>query len=168
MVGLLSPGAGHAAFALSDGRLHEAEEAAQRSRDWSDLLTGRDASGVYGIQMFNIRREQGRLAELAPIIRILAGDADRGGPWRPGLVSVLVELGMDAEARRELERVVDDGLDPFRQSLWLGALVYAGKIQPAYLSALAGWLIQSPLGHQMLGVSVSSDTPATATAEVSK
>ena len=44
-------------------------------------------------------------------IRILAGDADRGGPWRPGLVSVLVELGMEAEARRELARVVDDGLD---------------------------------------------------------
>jgi DNA-binding CsgD family transcriptional regulator len=74
--------------------------------------------------MFNIRREQGRLAELAPIIRILATDADRGGPWRPGLVSVLVELGMEAEARRELARVVDEGLDPFRESLWLAALIY--------------------------------------------
>ena len=29
-------------------------------------MTGRDASGTYGIQMFSIRREQGRLAELAP------------------------------------------------------------------------------------------------------
>ena len=39
----------------------------QRSHEWSRLLTGRDASGVYGIQMFGIRREQGRLAELAPV-----------------------------------------------------------------------------------------------------
>src|SRR3954451_20291749 len=107
-------------IALCDGRLEEAEARARHSHEWSRLLTGSDAAGVYGIQMFNIRREQGRLAELAPIIRILAADADRGGPWRPGLVSVLVELGMEAEARRELARVVDEGLDPFRESLWLG------------------------------------------------
>ena len=99
-----------------DGRAH--------SHEWSRLLSGSDAAGVYGIQMFNIRREQGRLAELAPIIRILAADADRGGPWRPGLASVLVELGMEAEASRELARVVDEGLDPFRESLWLAALAY--------------------------------------------
>jgi DNA-binding CsgD family transcriptional regulator len=111
-------------IALCDGRLEEAESRARHSHEWSRLLSGSDAAGVYGIQMFNIRREQGRLAELAPIIRILATDADRGGPWRPGLVSVLVELGMEAEARRELARVVDDGLDPFRESLWLAALVY--------------------------------------------
>ena len=111
-------------IALCDGRLEEAEARARHSHEWSRLLTGSDAAGVYGIQMFNIRREQGRLAELAPIIRILAADADRGGPWRPGLVSVLVELGMEAEARRELARVVDEGLDPFRESLWLAALAY--------------------------------------------
>ena len=90
------------AIALCDGRLDEAEARAQRSHEWSRLLTGRDASGVYGIQMFSIRREQGRLAELAPVIRILAGEPTREGPWRPGLVSVLVELGMEEEARREL------------------------------------------------------------------
>ncbi len=50
----------------------------------------------------------------------------------------------------------------------LGVLVFAGKIPAASLAALGGWLIQSPLGHSMLGVSVSSDTPATATAEISK
>ena len=90
------------AIALCDGRLDEAETRAQRSHEWTRLFTGRDAAGVYGIQMFGIRREQGRLAELAPVIRILAADGTRGGSWRPGLVSVLVELGMEEEARREL------------------------------------------------------------------
>jgi DNA-binding CsgD family transcriptional regulator/tetratricopeptide (TPR) repeat protein len=113
-----------AAIALCDGRLDEAEARAGRSHEWSRLLTGRDAAGVYGIQMFSIRREQGRLAQLAPVIRILAAEAKRGGPWRPGLVSLLVELGMEDEARRELARVVADGLDPFRESLWLAALAY--------------------------------------------
>ncbi|HEX6696863.1 MAG TPA: AAA family ATPase [Solirubrobacteraceae bacterium] len=144
-------------IALCDGRLEEAETRAEHSHEWSRLLGGSEAAGVYGIQMFNIRREQGRLAELAPIIRILAADADRGGPWRPGLASVLVELGMEAEARRELARVVDEGLDPFRESLWLAALAYltdacaalgdeatAALVYPA-LSPLAGTNVM--IGH---------------------
>ena len=69
------------AIALCEGRLADAEAMAERSHEWSRLLTGRDASGVYGIQMFGVRREQGRLAELAPLVRMLAG---RGGAWRPG------------------------------------------------------------------------------------
>jgi DNA-binding CsgD family transcriptional regulator len=117
--------AGHyrSALALGDGRLDEAERAAMRSHEWSRLLTGRDASGVYGIQMFSIRREQGRLAEAAPVIRILASES-REGPWRPGLVSLLTELGMEEEARRELARVAADGLEPFRATLWLASLTY--------------------------------------------
>jgi DNA-binding CsgD family transcriptional regulator len=112
------------AIALCDGRLEAAEALARRSHEWERLLTGRGPSGVYGIQMFGIQREQGRLAEVAPVIRILAGNPAREGPWRPGLVAVLAELGMEAEARRELSRVVADGLDPLRESLWLASLAY--------------------------------------------
>jgi DNA-binding CsgD family transcriptional regulator len=113
-----------AAMALCDGRLDDAEVLAGRSHEWSRLLTGREASGVHGIQMFGIRREQGRLAELAPVIRLLAGQPGSSGPWRPGLVSVLVELGMDTAARQELEQVRTDGLDSLRESLWLASLTY--------------------------------------------
>jgi len=112
------------ALALLQGRLAEAEEAAERSREVGRLLTGRDASGVYGLQMFTIRREQGRLDELAPVIRILAARADGGGSWRPGFAVLLAELGMADEARKELERVRRDGLEPFRATLWLGSLIY--------------------------------------------
>jgi DNA-binding CsgD family transcriptional regulator/tetratricopeptide (TPR) repeat protein len=111
-------------IALCDGRLADAEAMAERSHEWGKLLTGRDATGTYGIQMFSIRREQGRLAELAPAVRVLAGGAERGGPWRPGLVAVLVELGMEREARRELSRLAADGIDGFRTSLWTATLAY--------------------------------------------
>ncbi len=112
------------AIALGDGRLAEADASANRSREWSRLLTGRDPSGVYGIQMFSVRREQGRLAELAPVVRILAGESREGGPWRPGLITVLIELGMEEEARVELGRLAEQGLDPLRESLWLASLTY--------------------------------------------
>jgi DNA-binding CsgD family transcriptional regulator/tetratricopeptide (TPR) repeat protein len=112
------------AIALCDGNLTDAEAMAGRSSDWGRLLTGRDASGTHGIQMFGIRREQGRLAELAPVVRILAGEADREGPWRPGLVAVLAELGMQREAKRELSRLAAAGIGEFQASLWLATLTY--------------------------------------------
>jgi DNA-binding CsgD family transcriptional regulator/tetratricopeptide (TPR) repeat protein len=112
------------AIALCDGRLGDAEAHALRSHEWSRLLTGRDASGVYGIQMFSVRREQGRLDELAPVIRIVAGESPRDGPWGPGLVALLAELGMETEARRELARLAADGIERFRKTLWLASLTY--------------------------------------------
>ncbi len=112
-----------AALALCHGNLEEAEVMARRSYEWNDRLTGRDVSGTYGMQMFSIRREQGRLAELAPVVRILAGQS-RSGPWRPGLAALLAELEMTTEAQRELDSVAAAGLDQFRESLWLAALTY--------------------------------------------
>ena len=97
--------------------------AATRSREWAGLLTGRDPSGTHGLQMFSIRREQGRLAELAPLVRLLDGAA-RDDAWRPGLVALLAELGMRDEAEAELRRVLAGGLGPLRASLWLASLVY--------------------------------------------
>lgn len=113
-----------AALALCEGRLELADAMAQRSEEAGRMLTGRDASGTYGIQMFTIRREQGRLAELAPVIRILAGGSREGGSWRPGLVCLLVELGMETEARRELDHIRRAGIDPFRETIWLASLTY--------------------------------------------
>jgi DNA-binding CsgD family transcriptional regulator/tetratricopeptide (TPR) repeat protein len=112
------------AIALCRGNFAESEAMAERSREWGRLLIGRDASGTHGIQMFGLRREQGRLAELAPAMRILVGTADREGPWRPGLVAVLAELGMEEEARQELAALAVQGIDGFRSSLWTAALVY--------------------------------------------
>ena len=112
------------ALALLEGHLTEADEAAERSREWGQLLVGRDASGVYGIQMFGVRREQGRLAELAPVIRVLAAGDRGGGAWRPGLAAMLAELAMEEQVRGELDRVRTEGLEPLREGLWLASLTY--------------------------------------------
>src|SRR5215218_622977 len=112
------------AIALCTGRLAEAEAAAERSHEWSRLLSGRDASSIHGIQMFGVRREQGRLAELAPVMGLLAGTDGSAGVWRPGLAAVLAELGMEDEARRELREIRREGFEPLRESLWLASLTY--------------------------------------------
>jgi DNA-binding CsgD family transcriptional regulator len=114
-------------LALCVGKLTEAEAAARRSHEWSRLLTGRPASGTYGIQMFGIRREQGRLAELAGAMRTLTGGEHSPSVWRPGFAALLAELGMEDEARHELEQVRRDGLDPLRSSLWVASLTYLAE-----------------------------------------
>jgi DNA-binding CsgD family transcriptional regulator/tetratricopeptide (TPR) repeat protein len=114
-------------LALCAGKLTEAEAAAQRSHEWSRLLTGRPASGTYGIQMFGIRREQGRLGELAGTMRMLTAGEQSPSVWRPGFAALLAELGMEEEARHELDQVRRDGFDPLRSSLWVASLTYLAE-----------------------------------------
>ena len=112
------------AIALLEGRLDDAESAANRSRDWGQSLVGPAASGIYGVQMFGVRREQGRLAELAPVVRVLASSDRDGGAWRPGLAAMLAELQMDDQVVHELDRVRRDGLSQLREGLWLASLTF--------------------------------------------
>ena len=74
--------------------------------------------------MFGVRREQGRLAELAPVMRVLAAGDRGGGAWRPGLAAMLAELAMEEQVRGELDRVQAEGLEPLREGLWLASLTY--------------------------------------------
>jgi DNA-binding CsgD family transcriptional regulator/tetratricopeptide (TPR) repeat protein len=149
-----------AAIALCDGRLREAEAAAERSREWSRLLAGRDPSSVYGIQMFGIRREQGRLAELAPAVRSLAA-SDRAAAWRPGLAALMAELGMVQEARAELDRIRADGLDTLRPALWLASLTYLADVSSIVGDAEMARLVYAELlphsgSSVMIGHAVAS------------
>ncbi len=119
------------ALSLCFGRLAAAEAAARRSHDWSRLLTGRDASSIHGIQMFGIRREQGRLAELAAVTREFADSGRATAAWRPGFAALLAELGMEEEARRELARVREEGFDVLRSGLWVASLTYLADASSA-------------------------------------
>jgi DNA-binding CsgD family transcriptional regulator len=74
--------------------------------------------------MFSDRREQGRLAEIDAVVRVVASRERSGGAWLPGLAALLAEVGMIEEAKRELRRLARLGLDGYRESLWLASLTY--------------------------------------------
>ena len=101
-----------ALFALCDGRLDAAEAAANRSDEIARRTEG-VPSAVHGIQMFSIRREQGRLAEIAPLVRLIAsGQTEPDSVWRPALAVLLAEIGDVEAAQRELAGLVDAGPRP--------------------------------------------------------
>jgi DNA-binding CsgD family transcriptional regulator len=114
------------ALALAEGRLAAAEEAAEVARARGETLRGGGVQGAYGIQMFGVRREQGRVRELAQVARVLArGGAP--GAWREGLVALLAEAGLVEEARAELERLRVAGREPGGIAVGVAGLVYLAE-----------------------------------------
>jgi DNA-binding CsgD family transcriptional regulator len=111
------------ALALCDGKLDDAEALAEEAEEWTRVMR-LPTSGEYGVQLFGIRREQGRLKELRPLVELLARSPDGSGSWRPGLVALLVELGMEDDARAELERMRADEFRGVTGALGTAALAY--------------------------------------------
>ena len=107
----------------SEGRFKDAEEAAEQYRTWSEVNHQDD--GTYGIQMFSIRREQGRLTELRPMLELAARLRRDDSSWAPGLAAVYSEAGMVAEAAGLLDRLAADRLASLpKDSLLPGVLSY--------------------------------------------
>ena len=96
----------HAMQAILHGDFVDAERLAGAAFE-----TRRDfeyAAGVYGVQMFTIRREQGRLAEVAPVLRRFIDENPRNKAWRPGMALIASDLGFDEMARKSFEDLAGD------------------------------------------------------------
>ena len=65
--------------------------------------------GIHGMQMFTIRREQGRLAEVAPLVKRFVRENPDNAVWRPGLMLIASDLGFEAQARRHFDAMAEAG-----------------------------------------------------------
>jgi tetratricopeptide (TPR) repeat protein len=116
-------------LSLMDGRFDEAERLAVRTLQVGRQLRVESVEGMFGIQMFTLRREQGRLAEVAPLVRQFEAQHAGAAVWRPGLALIYCELGLLAEARRLFEALaVDDFAALPRDALWAGCLAYLADV----------------------------------------
>jgi DNA-binding CsgD family transcriptional regulator/tetratricopeptide (TPR) repeat protein len=85
-------------------------------------------AGVHSMQMYAVRREQGRLAEVLPLLRIAAA-MDGDGLWRPGLAALLAQVGMRDEARATFEALAADGFASVpRDAMWPTCLVFLSEV----------------------------------------
>ena len=114
---------------IQAGRFEEAESMVMAAFDTGQKLGVDNIEGVMGIQMFTIRREQGRLAEIAPIVKHFVNQHGAGAAWRPGLALIYADIGEIENARVEFERLAADefGLIP-RDSLWQTCLTYLAEV----------------------------------------
>ena len=110
------------------GRFDEYERLAQQAAAIGQQAQNQNVMQIFGIQMFALRREQGRLAELRDAISGFIA-AYPHIPWGAALAVVCAETGDAEGARAELDRLaVDDFAAVPRQTFWLAAMAALGDV----------------------------------------
>jgi tetratricopeptide (TPR) repeat protein len=111
--------------ALLAGRFEDSERLAQEALAIGQSLQTENVAGIFGLQMFTLRREQGRLKELEPAVRYFVQQHTTAAAWRPGLALIYSELGRTREARTEFEYLTrHDFTDLPRDALWMASMTY--------------------------------------------
>jgi len=115
--------------ALMQGRFVDSERLAQEALVVGQRLQTENAAGIFGLQMFTLRREQGRLKELAPVVRYFVQQHTVAGAWRPALTLIYSELGYTEEARAEFEHLAQqDFTDIPHDALWMASMTYLADV----------------------------------------
>jgi len=90
---------------LLEGRFDEAERLALQTLARAQHAPDRHAAlglrQAFAVQMFILRREAARLAEIEPALRAFAEQYPTMPSWRCGLTVLFADLGREADARRE-------------------------------------------------------------------
>jgi tetratricopeptide (TPR) repeat protein len=98
-----------AMMAILDGRFTTAEALAGEARSLGRQTHGAEVEGVYGMQMFTIRREQNRLTEIAPVMKHFIEENPDETTWLPGFALVAADLGYRDAAQRRLSELARIG-----------------------------------------------------------
>jgi len=115
--------------ALMLGRFEDSERLAQQALAIGQRLQTETAAGVFGIQMFALRREQGRLKEVESVVRVFLQQHSAAAAWRPGLAVIYSELGLTTDARAEFENLAQhDFADLPRDAVWMGTMSYLADV----------------------------------------
>jgi DNA-binding CsgD family transcriptional regulator len=115
--------------AIFEGRFAEGERLSQEALAIGQRLRGQDSLGVFAVQMFTLRREQGRLQELAPAVRHFVQVSPESSRWRPGLALIYTELNLKEEAWAEFETLAaHDFADIPRDGMWLTCMAYLAEV----------------------------------------
>jgi DNA-binding SARP family transcriptional activator len=108
-----------ATLALFEGRLAEAEQAIHEALELGRLAQSANAQLAFDLQMYGLRREQGRLEELVDVIERAVEDYPAYPVWRFVRVDVFAELERKDDASAALDACAADGFRPYLDMQWL-------------------------------------------------
>jgi predicted ATPase/DNA-binding SARP family transcriptional activator/class 3 adenylate cyclase len=106
-------------LALFEGRLSDAEHAIHEALELGRLAQSANAQVAFDLQMYALRREQGRLEELVDSVEDAVEKYPAYPVWRFVLVDVLAELGQTDGARAALDACAADHFRLDLDEQWL-------------------------------------------------
>jgi DNA-binding CsgD family transcriptional regulator len=110
--------------ALFEGRWQQAETLIETAAELGASKLDGSAEGVYGVQMFMLNRELGRLPMVQGALKRML-EEDNNAVWAPGLLATYTELGMLDQAREIFEQLAAHDFRPLGEGeLFLTCLVY--------------------------------------------
>lgn len=129
----------HALRAFLEGRFADCERLAHVAAEVGQRAQNQNVTQILGIQIFAVRREQGRLGELTDAIRGFIDSFPKIPGWRAALAIACAESGQMDRARAEFEHVAADDFSVFpRDAFWLANLAaladvcaFLGDTEPA-------------------------------------
>lgn len=118
--------------AFFTGDLDEAERLSDACLELTAELPGEDNSGMHGLRMFLIRREQDRLRPLLPLLSSLEDDDSAAPIWRPGLAALFAGAGELHRAADLLGDLAADGFtDVPRDAMWNTVMAFLIDVSTA-------------------------------------
>lgn len=92
-----------AILAINEGRFAQAEAWTTQALQSGRRIAQDQALSAFGMQMFCLRREQGRLGEALPMLRHFVQSTPEAQQWQPGLALLYAELDMQAECQAQFD-----------------------------------------------------------------
>ncbi len=115
--------------ALLTGRFAEAEQFALQALSIGQRVESQTAANFFGVQMFSLRREQGRLHELEAAVQGFVQQYPAVPAWRSALTNLYSETGREAEARSEFEYMAANNFADLPQdNSWLIGITLLSEV----------------------------------------
>jgi tetratricopeptide (TPR) repeat protein len=118
-----------ALLALLEGRFEDGESLAQQALALGERVQPESARGSFAVQMLVLRREQGRLNEVKPIVKDFAERYPAVPGWRGFLAQLYSEEGCMVQAQNEFEQLAVDSFSVLpRDYTWLSSVAFLSEV----------------------------------------
>ncbi|HRP28056.1 MAG TPA: AAA family ATPase [Burkholderiaceae bacterium] len=143
-------------IAINEGRFDDAERWALLALREGRGVAEDKAIGAYGMQMFCLRREQGRLREALPMLQQFVRDTPDAQTWKPGLALVYAELDMREACAAEYaglgwQHMAGSPTDAGRMTTAIFAAEVCVHLQDGERAALLYETLRGRAGTNLLG-----------------
>lgn len=146
-------------FCTARGEFKKSQQYAQVALEMCRWLPGLDGEGVYGFQMFAIKREQGQLMGLSHLVEKFVRETHAHTHWKPGLALIYTDMGELKKAQLVFEELLASNFSELpKDAMWLTCIAYLCEVchQLGHLAA-AKILYDTLLPHQGFNILVGAN-----------